>query len=423
MVVAVAFVTIAIGFNAPSTFSVLFPVILTEFGWDRGVIAAAFSVGFIAATIYSPHLGIAMQRLGPLYLMPLGAVLTSAGLMLTTLATEIWHVYATLGVLAVGVSNVLGYIGHYMFLPNWFEKRRGLAIGLAVSGVGAGSIILLPWFQQMIIEDGWRSACWHYAVLILVVLVPLNYLFQRRAPEDLGLSCDGIRDGISDDSGAASNGSPGSAARNNASTIGTWTLRLAIQTSQFWLIAAAYASAMYAWYTVLVHQTTILIDAGISAVQAAYALGFVGLFGVVGQIALGHLSDCIGREWVWTIRCLGFVICYALLLFIERQPSLLLVYLMVATQGALGYALAPVYSSVTAEVFPGPSYGVIFSTLTIAGNTGAAAGPWLVGALFDAIGSYQTAFLLAIGVAITSSGCIWLVAPSRGPDTTIAAIK
>ena len=80
-------------------------------------------------------------------------------LLLAPLIQQPWHLYATLGVLVGGGANCLGYTGHSLFLPNWFVRRRGLALSVAFSGVGVGSILLLPWLQGLIGRAGWRTAC------------------------------------------------------------------------------------------------------------------------------------------------------------------------------------------------------------------------------------------------------------------------
>src|SRR5271165_1848725 len=99
IVVAVVFVTMAIGVNARTAFSLLFPPILDEFGWERGVTAGAFSFGFLVSAALSPTLGRLMDRAGPRVVMELGIAMMAAGLILATLAREPWHIYATLGVL------------------------------------------------------------------------------------------------------------------------------------------------------------------------------------------------------------------------------------------------------------------------------------------------------------------------------------
>ncbi|PYO53023.1 MAG: MFS transporter, partial [Candidatus Rokuibacteriota bacterium] len=190
VIVAVVFVTMAVGVNARTAFSLLFPPILDEFGWERGVTAGAFSFGFLVSAVLSPSLGRLMDRRGPRVVMEMGVALMAAGLLLAPLAREPWHLYATLGVLVGGGSVVLGYTGQALFLHNWFVRRRGLAMSVAFSGVGVGSIVLLPWLQTLIGASGWRAACWAMAILVLVLLAPLNLLLRRR-PEELGLHPDG----------------------------------------------------------------------------------------------------------------------------------------------------------------------------------------------------------------------------------------
>ena len=407
VVVGVVFVTMAVGVNARTAFSLLFPPILDEFGWPRGVTAGAFSFGFLVSAVLSPSLGGLMDRRGPRVVMELGALFMAAGLILATFVRTPWQLYLTLGVLVGGGSVCLGYTGQALFLPNWFVRRRGLAMSIAFSGVGVGSIILLPWLQSLISVIGWRGACWALSVLVVVLLMPLNLLLRRR-PEELGLAPDGD---------AAQPGGAAAARRTSivdpAWAAVDWTLRRALATARFWWLALGYFCALFAWYAVQVHQTKYLEEIGFSAVDAAWALGFVSLAGIPGQIALGHLSDRIGREWVWTVGSFGFALAYLCLLLLPEARSPALLYLMVAAQGALGYGLTSVIGAIPNEIFEGKHYGTIFGTLMLASILGGAAGPWLTGALHDATGSYTIAFWIAIACSLVSAVAIWLAAPRK----------
>jgi MFS family permease len=192
-----------------------------------------------------------------------------------------------------------------------------------------------------------------------------------------------------------------------------WTVGTALKTARFWWLCVAYSSGLYIWYAVQVHQTKYLLDIGVPPVQAASALGCVGLTGVIGQIALGHLSDRVGREWAWTLSGLGFCLCYALLLLLPASPHPLLLYGMVGAQGLLGYGLASVFGVIPAEVFPGKRYGTIFGTLNVASNAGAACGPWITGVLYDATGTYAPAFALAMALSLVSILAMWIAAPRK----------
>ena len=407
VIIAVAFVTMGVGVNARTAFSLLFPPILDEFGWERGVTAGAFSFGFLISAVLSPSMGKLMDRRGPRVQMELGAVLVAAGLFLAPFVSRPWHLYATLGVLVGGGSVCLAYTGHSFFLPNWFVRQRGLALSIAFSGVGVGSIILLPWLQALIARGGWRTACWTMAVLTLALLAPLNLLVRRR-PEDMGLRPDG------DEAPP-----PGRAAPRASNVVDPawvaveWTLGRAMSTARFWWIMLGYFAGLYSWYAVQVHQTKYLVEIGFSASHAAWALGFVALVGIPGQIALGYVSDRVGREWVWTVGAGGFVACYVALLLLREAPTPALLWLMVLAQGMLGYGLTSVVGAIPAEIFQGKHYGTIFGTIMLAAIGGGAAGPWLTGVIHDATGSYTAAWWIAIGCSAMSGAAIWLAAPRR----------
>jgi MFS family permease len=406
IIVAVVFVTMGVGVNARTAFSLLFPPILAEFGWERGVTAGAFSFGFLVSAALSPSLGRLMDRRGPRVVIELGVVLIGTGLLLATQVTRPWHLYATLGVMVGGGSVCLCYTGQSLFLPDWFVRRRGLAMSLAFSGVGVGSMIILPWSQALIGRSGWRAACWALGLLVLLLLVPLNLLLRRR-PQDLGLEPDGDR------------AAAGTAAARPSNVVDAawaavdWTLARASRTARFWWIASGYFLGLFAWYAVQVHQTKYLIEIGFTPGDAAWALGFVSLAGIPGQIALGWLSDRIGREWVWTVGALGFAICYATLLLLAASPTMPLLYVMVIAQGMLGYGLTSVVGAIPAEIFQGRHYGSIFGTLMLSSIAGGAVGPWLTGVLYDRTGSYTLPFWIAIGCCVVSAVTIWLAAPRK----------
>jgi MFS family permease len=406
VIVVVTFVTMAIGVNARTAFSLFFPPIVDEFGWERGITAGAFSFGFIVSAAVSPLIGRLMDKYGPRGVMELGVALMAGGLLLAPLTSQPWHLYLTIGVMVGAGSVCLGYSGQSLFLPNWFIRTRGLAIGIAFAGVGIGSVTLLPWVQHMIEGTGWRTACTAMGLMILIVLAPIN-LFLHRRPEDIGLRPDG-------------DAAPAAGAAKPASNIvdpvwaGTeWTLRNALATTRFWWIALGYFCGLYIWYAVQVHQTKFLLDIGFSANVAVWALGVVSLLGIPGQIWLGHLSDRIGREWIWTISCAGFAICFAALIGLKFAPVLPLVYLMIVTQGVLGYGLTSVMGAVVLEIFQGKQYGSIFGTIMLAALAGGAAGPWATGFLFDRYGSYTLAFAIGIAVSALSAISIWQASPGK----------
>jgi MFS family permease len=244
-------------------------------------------------------------------------------------------------------------------------------------------------------------------LLVLLVIGPLTVLVRRR-PEDLGLLPDGTVQA-----------QPSEGAHRGANVVDRdwaaieWTLVRAARTSRFWWVALAYFCCMVAWYVVQVHQTKYLTEIGFSPIVAAWSLGIVSVVAIPGQIVLGALSDRIGREWVWTVASAGFALCYAALILLEHTPSNALLYLMVFSQGFLGYAVTSVMGPIVAEIFEGRHYGAIFGCVTVALIGGGAVGPWMAGVIHDATGSYRLAFMLSIACCAVSAAAIWMAAPGK----------
>ncbi len=418
VVVVVAFLTIGVGVSVRTSFSLLFPPILQDFEWDRGTTSAIFSVGFATSTLITPFLGVAIERFGPGLMMAAGSVLVSTGLILSTCSDNQILLYLSLGSAVVGGAIILAYTSHAYLIPFWFVRLRGFATGLAFSGAGIGAIILFPWLQSIIEADGWRRACWAMAIILLVIVLPMNLLFQRRRPEDMGLKPDG--DGLKS---TPTREAAVDTVVDKAWAATEWTLESAVRTARFWWLALGLFFGMYIWYAIQVHQTQYLSEVGYTPMAAGFALGLVGLFGVVGQIGIGSLSDRIGREWAWTVSISGFVACYILLILMRHSQNELLLWGMVIFQGGLGYGLSSIFGSVIAELFHGRGFGRIFGACGVIISVGAAFGPWISGVMYDRSGNYDSAWVAALGACGLSILGMWLAAPRKVRLTSYVAMR
>src|SRR5580765_6016322 len=249
VIIAVAFVTMAVSVTARTAFSLMFPPIVDEFGWDRGLAAGAFSFGFLVSAAVSPVLGRLIDRRGPRFVIEIGVLITAAGLIGATWISTPWQLYATLGLLVGIGANSMSYSVHSQFLPNWFVRNRALAIGIAFSGVGVGAILILPWLQALILTEGWRAACWKLGLITLVVLLPINLLVAK-SPESLGLLPDGERVAA----GGTAKKRPSNIVDAEWAAI-EWTVPRALGTGRFWWLALSYFAGGWIWYSVQIHQT------------------------------------------------------------------------------------------------------------------------------------------------------------------------
>ncbi|MEO1686957.1 MAG: MFS transporter, partial [Pseudomonadota bacterium] len=361
---------------------------------------------FLASTAFLPVVAWLMARGGPRLTIPVGGALVALGFLAARWVTTPLELYLAFGLLAVNGSMAMSYIGHSMFLPNWFVRNRGLAVGVAFAGVGVLGAGLLPALQWAIDTQGWRTACLWVAGVVAVAVIPLNALFQRARPEDMGLHPDG--DAAPRPGGPA----PVEAVVDRAWADTDWTLGRALRTRRFWLIALAYFCGLFVWYALQVHHTRHLQQAGFDGETTAAALGLIALGSVAGQIGLGALSDRLGRELAWSLALLGFAGASALMLAITR-PDPALLWTMVAVQGLIGQGFAALFGAIPAEVFAGKRFPAIFSAISLIANMGAAAGVFGLGWLFDLNGDYAAGFRICVALSLLSIALMWLAAPRK----------
>ncbi len=416
VIVATSFITLGVAFGVWYSFSVLYIAIIDDFSWTRATTAGIFSLFTISHYLCAFLTGWLIDRFGPRLVIPIGAMWLALSLNLLTHATDIFDFYLIYGVLAaIGVS-LIGFVPHATFLPRWFSKRRGLAIGLAMAGVGAGMLTIPPFMQYLINLNGWRYA---YRILAIIVLftIPINLFFQRRDPYQIGILPDNATtDSTNNDPANITTGAKSDTEstfiidKKWAAT--SWTSRRAVKTERFWYLAAGFFLGPFAIQGVLMHAVAGLVDGGMSTEAAAATFGLLGICGSVGKITLGFFGDRWNRETANTAGMIAATIGILALAGVNLQPRLL-PYLFALCFG-FGYgAVAPLFPSIAADIFQGKHFGRIFGLLSLNLGFGGAAGAWFAGYIFDRTGSYQIAFITDIIVLWLSCGCFWFAAPRK----------
>lgn len=190
-IIGISFLTLAIAFGIWYSFSVFFLAIIEDFGWSRAATSCIFSIFIVCHALMGVVTGYMQDRFGPRWVIPIGSVLLAGALILTSMAQELWHFYLVYGVLAsIGVS-LIGFTSHSAYIPNWFERKRGLAVGIAMAGFGFGMLVLVPLFEKIISLFGWRIAYVWAAAGVIIIVAPLNLIFARKSPAVLHLVPDG----------------------------------------------------------------------------------------------------------------------------------------------------------------------------------------------------------------------------------------
>ena len=384
-----AFLVLFCAYGVQYSFGVFVPAMVQELGWTCASLGAAFSLYTVVYTGFSLLTGKLTDSWGPKRVIGLGGVLLGIGIMATSQISAPWQLYLWYGVVAaLGMSTA--YIPCNITVVRWFQRKRGLALGLASCGASFG-ILLVPLLASVIIaEAGWRTGMLVLGVLLFVLINVVARLMVG-SPEHMGLLPDG--DGAR---------SAGRADREPPGAGGGWTVREARGTLAFWMFLIAFAVTFLTLTVPFVHIPVFASDIGMSNVGGATAVGIVGLFSLIGSFTLGPLSDHIGRKWAMTLGCGSQLLAYLTFLTADHAPAL---YIGAAAFGFFYGGTASLFPALVGDLFgrahAGAIGGVIFGSAGMLG----AWGPTIAGYLRDSDGDYRFAFTLC---AVTATCALLL---------------
>jgi MFS family permease len=426
IVVAACFLVIAPTAPLFSSFSIFQAPILDEFHWSRGSFAITFSIYLVVGGIAAPIAGGLIDRFGPRRVMPIGALLTALGLILTSRSSSIWHFYVAYGLMAAAGSSLLQIVPLTALVANWFVRYRGTAIGIVNTGSGAGQAALLPVIKLLIDNIGWRHTYLVVGLTILVIPTTLIWLFLYTRPEDRGLS---IEDELGrrrrpDEGGVKAETSGGEAERGKRDgrrsevvildkewAAVDWTVRKAWRTFRFWALGLVLTFFAIGSLLIALQLPTYLKDKGYSSIIIGSVVGLQGVLNMVGEFFGGFLSDRIGREKTLTLSLVTFVVGIVFLNLVGAVSSPTLVYVFTIFYGiGQGMAIPPVMISAS-DLFQGKHFGRILGVVFLGGYFGGAIGAWLSGSLFDLTGAYYANFLVSGLAMLTSAALIWKARP------------
>jgi MFS family permease len=373
--------------NPIAAFGVFLPALVQEFGWSRGAISVALSINFLVGGASGFVVGTLADRYGPRALLATTAALAGAGFALVSTVHALWHFYLFVGVLG-GVGMSAFYVLSTSTVARWFDARRGLAMGIVLTGFNLGYVAGSPAAAWLIEHVGWRAA---YAILggscgVIGSLAALAVRYPRpAAPGDRA------------------------APARPAGQMGT-SLREALRDSRLWCLNASWLLMGLVLTMLSVHIVPYARDRGIDLEQAALALTAYGLGSVGGRLVLGAASDRLGTTF--TMR-LCFALQIAALTTLVLAPSARFLPLVMAAFG-FGFAGADtVIVRIIPDVFGLRALGAIMGVLALGWRLGAALGPAAAGFIYDLTRSYAVPFGAAPVLLLASLFLVTVTASGR----------
>jgi len=421
IIVATCFLILTLTSLVATSFPIFYVPVLEGFNWSRGSTAIALSIHLILSGIAAPFAGGLIDRYGPRLIMPIGAIMTGAALILLSRSMALWQVYTTFGVLGAIGCSAIHITPLTAVASNWFTRNRGMAISLVVAGPGAGQLFILPLLQNLIQRTGWRNTYLVFGLAVLIIPTVLVRLFLYRRPSDKGVSLEEEtrpqRSALSIDGSEETKVNGGTTTefvvvdKHWAET--EWTIAKAVRTQRFWMLMLVLALVASGFFLIGIHLIAYLEDKGYSPRTAAYVMGFQGFINIFGTLLGGMLGDRIGREKTLSLGVLFYIGC---IVFLNLSGVVVSLYLLVAFVlfYGVGYGMAfPALMASVADLFEGKHFGSILGVLLLGGYFGAAFGSWLGGFLFDWTHAYRLNFFVAGTVMLLAAALIWRAGPRQ----------
>lgn len=364
-VVSAAFAITFLGFGSAYTFSAFLEQLQHDFGASRGSVSLVFSLaGFLyfGLGIVSGPLA---DRFGSRLLALIGMVLLGGGLALASAARSLVEVYVAYG-LGVGLGCGCAYVPAIGAVQRWFVRRRGFASGLAVAGIGVGTLVMPPLASLLIGALGWRGAYLVLGGLALVLGGGMAMLIEND-PNSRGLNPDGDE-------------------RAQAVQAGGTSVRDAIRSGRFISLYAACLICSFGVFVPFVHLVPYARDHGIAASTAALLLGVIGIGSTAGRFFLGAIADRMGRERSLLMMFIGMAASLSIWALSANVWSLAVFALMFGVFYGGWVAVLP---AVVMDYFGGRNVAGIIGVLYTSVAFGTLIGPSAAGFAFDLSHSYE----------------------------------
>lgn len=403
VIVAVGFLVLAIeGGCIFYSFGIFLKPMIEELGVGRAGGTAAFTVFQLVVGMSSLLVAVIISKVGCRLPMAIGFTIAAIGMALLSRITEVWQLWLLYGVM-VGGGVAFGHLLALTTLINfWFVKRKSLAIGIVVAGMGVGPLVFSRFIASMVETIGWRSS-WQVlaGVVFLFAAVPA-LLFIRNRPEDIGQVADGVSDGIQTEDKISLH------KKKAYTTSAKWDVRSGLKTRTLWLIVIFACANQFTLNMMNTHQVAHLTDIGIAPVIAAGSLGLmVGISGA-GRLMGGVLGDRIEPRHLVAAALIVEII--ALLVFITAD-SMAMVYVYVVMLGFPYGMVLVLHMVMIGNYFGAKAYAKLASVVMFVTTPIYAIGPLLGGYMYDSFSSYVLPFSICVGFLAIGFICALLVRP------------
>lgn len=382
-------------------FTAVFEPIANELGWSYTQVSLAASLRGLEMGLLAPVVGILVDRWGPRRLIAGGVASAALGLVLLSRVNSLGMFYGAFVLITVGTSATTMTV-LMTAVANWFQRKIGIASGIAISGFGLGGL-LVPVMVTLIELYDWRMTIIIIALGMLTLILPLSLVFRHK-PEQYGY----LPDGEVEDTVTAFNNSP----KLPQATEVAITTKQALKNGTFWRIALAFTVHVMLVSTVITHVMPYLSSIGVARSRSSFVATAIPVISIGGRLGLGWLGDKVNRKFLAAgafasisvgMLCFGYISTTTIWLII---PFIILF--------SIGYGGLNVQRpSLVRDYFGRANFGTIFGLIIGINMLGGIVGPTLAGWVYDTWGRYQGMWLVLAGLPFAALIAMLTIAPIR----------
>ncbi|MCP1357219.1 MFS transporter [Aneurinibacillus migulanus] len=364
----------------------------SEFSTTRGMISLLALVSFIVYGLSQPVIGRLIDKVGVRKILSLGTLLVGISAILTFFVTSSLQLFLLYGVIAsIGFGGVSG-VAASVAVTNWFQEKRGLALGIITAGTSAGQFVLVPTSLFLIEWVGWKTTIVSLGIFLSAIVFPILFICLRDYPEEKGIQRYGEEKSEVLES------------ENPVNETGAFLY--VMKTRSFWCLAIPYFICGYTTIGLMdTHFIPFTHYCGYSTKVASVTVSLLAGFNIVGTVLSGQIADHWNNKkfliLLYVVRALSIV-----LLLIPNQPYFLLIFACLF--GLVNFATVAPTSMLAVHYFKQYSVGFVLGLLSLSHQLGSALGAYLPGLLYDVTGNYNVAFtssiVLLIAAALASIG-------------------
>ncbi|MCI0801208.1 MAG: MFS transporter [Chloroflexi bacterium] len=369
----------------------------SQFGWSRTQLGLALSFTRVEGSLTGPIAGYLVDRMGTRFMVFTGLLVLAAGFFLFSRVENLWMFYLAYFIMSIGQGQA-GWLTVMTLLNHWFVRRRGMAMGLAMVGMGIGALVLVPVIAWLINPDadrlGWRRTVEILAVVALVSAFVLPKLIRNK-PEDIGEYPDGdLRPGVESLDEIGPPVAASSPAGNTQPEL-EFTIGQALRTQAFWCISFGHGFGSMVVLAIMSHLGLLLRDVGYGVQTTGWIIMVQTAVAIIFQFFGGWIGDRMPKNVALfiftTIQGLGVV-------FLTLGPDLIYFYAFAVLFGIGFGGRTPLTTAIRGDYFGRASFGKILGISTVPMNVLLLIAAPLAGFMRDELGDYDMAFLLLAGL-------------------------